>query len=319
MRKAAYGIPWIPVQIVQQFLTTKWELLDYTNHKMKYEDIANKKPEAILAFNPPRELWSLSSVKFLITPGAGVDILPLADIRSSNKSIINCHGNSSTVAEHAWALLLNAARKVIKYHNNIVETKTWPDRSHIGDVSVDLQGKTIGILGYGAIGKKLHKFADAFDMEVVIFRNRPDEGQYHSDELITKAVDLDFLILASPLTDQTRGIISQKIIEELPSHCIFVNIARGALIDEEALFDALREGNIRAAALDVWINSPYNKNSPGIPPSEFSLVPNLIISPHRAWVSKDSYGEVAKQIAHELDLIAKDIQSDNIFDFDLGY
>ena len=98
-----------------------------------------------------------------------------------------------------------------------------------------------------------------------------------------------------------------------------MNIARGELIDEEALFDALREGKIHSYASDVWIDTPLQNKDKGIKPIDLIEIPNLIISPHRAWVSNESHMKVAMQIALELDNIAKGVESSNIVDPLLEY
>ncbi|OLS28931.1 MAG: Glycerate dehydrogenase [Candidatus Heimdallarchaeota archaeon LC_2] len=317
----AYGISWIPVSLIQSFMKSEWNFLDYTRRQLTYEEVNLKKPKVIISFRaPPNQLLDTGNVKWVISPGAGIDNISLDEIRKNKITLINNHANSSTVAEQAWALLLNAAKKINKYDTIVRSQGLWPDRSsQIKDVNTELKNKTIGILGYGPIAQKIEKYANAFAMEHIIFRRNPTQTQFHFTKLLDEAENLDVLILACPLTPETKEIISEDIIENLPAHCILVNIARGELIDEEAVFDALREGKIHSYASDVWKNSPVIKNEKGTKPIELIEVPNLIISPHRAWISNESHIKVAEQIAFELDSIAKGIKSSNIVDLSLEY
>lgn len=315
---AAYGIAWIPVSMVESFLTTEWTILDFTRRQMSYNDVIAKKPLVLISFNPPKHLLEAESIKWIISPGAGVDNLPVRNILSSGKIIINSHANSSSVAEQAWGLLLAACKKITKYDNIIRLQGTWPDRSsQIKDLSSDLTNKTIGILGYGPVGQLIEKYSLAFSMNPIVFTRSPSKDKFQYTDLITKADELDFIVVAAPLTKETKMLINQEIINNLPSHCILVNIARGEIVDEIAIFEALREGLISYYSSDVWTNSPVLKSESGTPPEELIDIPNLVLSPHRAWVSKDSYARVAQQIAIELDNITKGIKSENLVNVSL--
>lgn len=320
MNVAACGIPWIPVNLIESFLKTKWKLIDYTSSKTSYEDVVKEEPIAVLSFSPPEEIRSAESIKWILSPGAGIDGLPISRIKEAGQKVINSHANAVAVAEQAWALLLSTSKQITKYDSQIRSMQKWPSPTQIRDVNNDLFDKTIGIVGYGAIGKVLETYAEIFGMEPVIFRKHPDETQYHISDLIEAASELDYLILACPLTEENRGMVSTKLLEALPSHAILVNIARGELVVEEDLFDALREGIIRGAGIDVWKNNPYRPDSQeGTPPEELIEVPNLVISPHRAWVSKKSFANTAKQLAIELDLIANNKESSHLVDLNRGY
>lgn len=319
MKTAVYGVNWIPVSLIKSFLKTDWNLIDITRNQMPYEEAIRENPMVIISFSPPDEILAHESIKWILTPGAGVDNMDLEKIRESGQKIVNCHANSSAVAEHAWAMLMAVARKIVKYHNLVEQKGEWPGTSHIKDLNTDLKGKNIGILGYGAIGKKLERYALAFEMNPMIFRLNPDEGQFFETELKEKASDIEVLMVACPLTEKTKELVSDEIFSLLPGQAIIVNVARGGVIDEKAMITALKEGKIRAAGIDTWQNSPYQPQSDGIKPSEFVYTTNLTISPHRAWVSPESFGLVAQQIAKELDLIAQSKTPTSLVDFDSKY
>lgn len=315
---AAYGIPWIPLNLVKAFLKTNWDFLEYSSHKIEYEDVIKKNPLVLLAFRPPQKIIQHDSIKYLITPGAGIDHLNLEYLKERGIKLINCHANSKTVAEHGWALLLAASKNIIKYHNCVKNQSKWPDRGHIYDLNVDLSEKNIGIIGYGNVGKQIEKYAQAFGMESLIFRLNPDEGQYNYYELEDKTSDLDFLIISCPLTEKTKSLVGKNIIAALPSHCILINIARGEILDEKAAFDALENGELRALAIDTWQESGTDESA-SVKIADFIDIDGLTVSPHRAWVSKESYAKVAEQLAFELDLIAKNKLSENLIDFERSY
>ncbi len=319
MRSAAFGVAWLPVEILESFLKTKWKIYDYTNRKMRYDDVKKKNPEVLISFSPPEELINHSSIKYIVSSGAGVDAVNTELIKANNQILISTHGNAETVSEHAWAMLMHIQRKLGKYDRLVRERMDWPSSNQIYDYSTDLSGKTIGILGYGNIAKNIERYATAFGMEIRIFRNNALEGQFFDYELIDNADELDVLMIAAPLTSKTRGLVSERIIHRMPSHSVLVNVGRGAIIDENALFNALRDGELRAAAIDTWQNSPYSKGELGNKPEKFVDIPNLLISPHRAWVSKKSIVETLRGIAVELDKIARNEKSDNIHNFEDEY
>ena len=190
---------------------------------------------------------------------------------------ISGDANSQAVSEHAFALLMAAARNLV-VANRIVQSNSW-DRN--GVVAVELHRKTLGIIGLGRIGNRLARQASGFDMKVLVY------DPYASDEAIRTAgairVELqdllsraDFISLHVPLTDETRHIIGRAELERMKPSAILANTARGELIDEQALYDALVSGSIAGAGLDVFEEEP--------PPENHSLLglDNVVCSPHVA-------------------------------------
>jgi len=148
----------------------------------------------------------------------------------------------------------------------------------------ELHGKTMGIVGYGRIGQLTAERAKAFGMKVIALRKRPElshgdhniDATYTPDQLERLMGESDFVVCAAPLTPDTEGLISAKVIAAMKPTGVFVNVGRGAVVDEEALTVALQQKKIRGAALDVFVNEPLPKESP------LWDLDNVLISPHSA-------------------------------------
>ncbi|MFW9970352.1 MAG: NAD(P)-dependent oxidoreductase [Candidatus Odinarchaeota archaeon] len=253
--------------------------------------------DVLIGWRPSNKiLMNATNFKMFINPGAGIQHL-LKVFRDINKErkvlLINGHGNSYFVAQHAVALLLTLMNKIIPHHEWMRQGK-W----RTGDddaISIPLRFKNVGLLGYGAINQKVHRFLSGFDIEFSILRKHWEKQdkqiptktkRYEFSQLNAFLKDIDILIIAVPLTSLTEKLIGKAQLELLGSKGLIVNVSRGEIIDEESLFDALKEKSIQGAAVDVWYN--YNpesdidgKNFPYNFP--FHTLDNIILSPHRGY------------------------------------
>lgn len=144
----------------------------------------------------------------------------------------------------------------------------------------ELAGRRIGVVGYGPIGREVVRLASAFGMEPIVVR-RAEQGDEPCPvrplaDLLEVAADVDVLVVALPLTGETRGIVSRRLLDAMPSHALFVNVGRGELVDQAALTDALVTGTIAGAGLDVTDPEPLPADDP------LWSAPNLIITPHNS-------------------------------------
>ncbi|MCY4402506.1 MAG: D-glycerate dehydrogenase [Candidatus Poribacteria bacterium] len=186
---------------------------------------------------------------------------------------------SDTTADMTWALLLASARNVVPAHNHVQVEKQW----HYYDPNIlwgyDVHHSTIGIVGMGRIGYAVAKRALAFDMKVLYYkRNRRHDWE---EELGIEYTELDHLLNVSdfvtlhvPLTDETTRMIGKAEFDLMKSTAILINIARGPVVDHDALYNALKDGQIAGAALDVTEPEPINTDHPLLD------LDNLIIAPH---------------------------------------
>ena len=255
-------------------------------------------PEAdiIIGWGPKKELLEKAeNLKLFINPGAGVKHL-IELFRVHNKThdvtVINGHGNSYFTAQHAVAMLMALTNKVVQHHNWMAEGR-W----RMGDnesASLPMRDRQIGLLGYGAINQKVHKFLSGFDLDFSICR-RTWEGKPEPAVRVKNTYDIkqlhcfleavDTVMLAVPQTPETEGMIGAKELELLGTNGLLVNVGRGVIVDEEALFTALEHKTIAGAGIDVWYNYRAEEDETGERhPAAFPFhtLDNVILSPHRA-------------------------------------
>ncbi len=218
-------------------------------------------------------IQSSKKLKIIAKHGAGVDNIDVKAASGKRIVVINAAGaNSDAVADLTIGLFLSLARS-IPFADRLVKEGGWPRI-----VGVQLNGKVLGIIGLGEIGKKVAKRASGFDMKVLACDIKKDEAfaqkrgiTYLSlDELLAES---DFISIHIPLTPSTRRLISERELRLMKKEAVLLNISRGDIIDEAALYRVLKEGRIRGAALDVFFNEP-----PGESP--LLKLDNVILTPH---------------------------------------
>ena len=248
----------------------------------------------IVGWRPSRHLLDAAQrLKLFINPGVGVQHLieTFREINQTrNVTLVNGHGNTYFTAQHAVAMLLALTNKIIPHHNWMVEGK-W--RKGDSDAkSIPLRDLNIGLLGYGAVNQKVHRFLSGFDLKFKILKRSwsdkqqlpTESSRYGSGDLDGFLKDTDILIIAVPQTDETIGLIGKDELELLGSQGLLVNISRGPVIDEEALYHALSHGVIAGAAIDVWYNYQPEPDVDGRKfPTRFPFheLDNIVLSPHR--------------------------------------
>ncbi len=275
-------------------------------------------------------------LKLIIIPWTGIDRLNFTLLRKYPVVVANSHGNARTVAEHAIALLLTATKNII-HHDKLLRKGDWGSRfKHMP--SVNIFGKTVGLLGYGAIGIECAKILRGFDVEIIGCRRTIEKSTEEQKKLAEKIYSInelevflnesDIVINSLPLTQDTRDILSKREFEWMKDGVIIVNVGRGATINEEAIYNAVKEGKVFAAGLDPqWKYPPRDKtgerdhtekNYPSnFPIHEFDQV---VLSPHRAADLTEGYErkhwfDVVENILR----IYKGEKPTNIVDLNLSY
>jgi phosphoglycerate dehydrogenase-like enzyme len=230
------------------------------------------------------------ALKLVQVPGHGFDHVNLADASAAGvpvATVASSGAEAHTVAEMAILLAGVASRRVLQGHRAVLEGR-WGALAMLQDGVFELAGKTIGLVGLGRIGREVAKRARAFDMRVIyhdVFRISPEqEGEIGVEfrELDSLLGEADIVSLHAPLTPDTRGLIGERTLALMKPNAILVNTSRGPLVDAPALAKALREGKIRAAAIDVFDPEP--------PPPDLPLyeLDNVVLSPHMAGVTGES-------------------------------
>ncbi len=219
----------------------------------------------------------LPNLKIIAVHGTGVDQVDIEACNKHNVTVTNTPGaNSNAVAELTIGLMISLIRKIPEINEKVRNKNMW-DKARVN--GMELNGKQLGIIGFGQIGKKVANIANTFGMDVYSYD--PNVNEREMSKITTKKVNLDFLITKSdiislhiPLTEATHHIIDKKKLEVMKAGSFIINTARGALIDEIALSVQLEKGNISGAALDILENEPPDPKSPIL------KSPNVIITPH---------------------------------------
>ena len=229
--------------------------------------------------------------------GVGVDNVDVETATRRGIVVLNAPGgNTISTAEHAFSLLLCVARKIPQADANI-RANNWEKKSFEG---VELYNKTLGVIGMGRIGSELSRRAIAFGMRVLAYdpylsatraRGLQVELVDELDELLTSA---DFISLHTPLTTETRHILDANRLSKTKRGVRVINCARGGLIDETALTQALRDGHVAGAALDVFETEPLPADSP------LRSAPNLVVTPHLGASTAEAQESVGIEIAQSI-------------------
>lgn len=239
---------------------------------------------------------------FIQSISAGTDQFPRDALRAAGIRLASAQGgNERAVAEHAIALILAIARQIPEARDNQA-AKRW--RGMVGDISKredELGGKTLAIVGMGRIGSRLATLAKAFDMRVIGVRQDPAKGAGVADRVVGEEALLevlpqaDFVALTCPLTPKTENLIDAKALQAMKPSAYLVNVARGRVVNEPALVEALAQARIAGAALDCVWEEPL--------PATSTLwnVPNLLITPHTA-------GETRRYEDNVIDLLLENLE-----------
>lgn len=270
-----------------------WTVQGYSSQDEVPDDVA---AQAEFVVSPPPVtvdkalIARAPKLRLIQVPGHGFDHINLADAAAAGvpvATIASTGAEAHTVAEMALLLAGAASRRVL-LGDRRVRAGEWGQLQMVQTGIFELAGKTIGLVGLGRIGREVAKRARAFDMRVLFFDvYRPGEEAEREigveyRELDALLAEADIVSLHAPLTPETRGVINDKTLALMKATAVLVNTARGPLVDAHALARALREGIIRAAAIDVFDPEPPAKDNPLLG------LENAVLSPHMAGVTAES-------------------------------
>lgn len=272
----------------------------------KEESVVALAPEADVLFggmNTEKLLAAAKRIKFLQIPWTGVDNLDFGLLARYNATVCNSHSNSTVVAEHALALMMDAAKK-LSYHDRMLRQGNWnrpkPDQSNeISPFSGMISGSKVAIIGFGAIGRKIHSLLKGFNCSFKVFtKDQVNLNDFDTHikvfspgEVSDEIKDVNYVFVCVPLTPETKQLINAEFISAMNTNSILINISRGEVLHESDLFDALKTKSIAFASIDTWFNYP-SKDSPVVFPSakhEYHMLDNLVLSPHRAGFVEGSF------------------------------
>jgi D-3-phosphoglycerate dehydrogenase len=265
-------------------------------------------------------------LKLVQKSGAGVDQIPF-DVLRDDVFVANTSGaNPVPLAEGAVALVLALAKQVVRRHN------LYPQGDDMSRRGIELRGKKAGIIGLGHIGMEVTRFLKAFDMKILAIKRHPKNylknelqldflgGPSELDYLLQES---DFVIITAPLTSETRGMIGERELHLMKSTAYIVNVSRANIIQEKALYRALKEEWIAGAALDVWWpphwwDPAWHPNGQ-TPKHSIWELPNVIASPHNIGSTDISSDAGTRIIAENISRISKGKPPINQVDKNLRY
>ncbi|MCA8916161.1 MAG: hydroxyacid dehydrogenase [Planctomycetes bacterium] len=284
-------------------------------------------PCTVLVCGRPEREWieALPGLQKLVIPFAGLPAATVDVMREfPHVAVHNLHHNAAATAELAITLLLAAAKSVVPI-NAQLRSGDWSARGNMGR-ALQLDGRSALVLGYGAIGRRVARTCTVLGMKVraVTRREHADsEHELHRPEALARLLpQADALVVCLPATTETEGLLGREQLELLPPSAIVVNVARGPIIDEAALFDVLKRRSIFAAGLDVWWNYPQSEQDWGstLPSSQpFHELENVVMSPHRGGHVSDTETQRMLALAELLNAVARGEQVPNQVDLAAGY
>jgi D-3-phosphoglycerate dehydrogenase len=239
---------------------------------------------------------SATSLRVVGRAGVGVDNIDVPAATERGIVVMNApDGNTITTAEHTIALLIALARRVPQA-NSSLKSGRWDRKAFIG---VELQGKTLGVVGMGRIGRTVAARARAFGMKIVAFDPFIAPEQARDSEIELAPLDkvfanADFITIHTPLTVETRGVIGSEAFARMKRGVRIINCARGGLVDEGALHDAIKSGIVAGAALDVFVQEPPPADHPLL------LLDEVIVTPHLGASTAEAQEGVAFTVAEQM-------------------
>ena len=248
-------------------------------------------------------------LKLVQVPGAGLDRVDRAAL-PAGAWLANAYGHETGIAEYVLGAMLALTREFVRL-DTALRAGTWLSQWAVGSppppVWPELAGKTLGIVGYGRIGQGVARRARAFDMEILAIRrdvrsSASDDldllgGPEILDEVLRRS---DYLVLTLPLTDATQGLLGEAQLRAMKRTAVLVNVSRAQIVDAPALYEALAQGRLAAAALDVWYRYPVDASPTPPAPQPFHELPNVLMTPHISGWTEGMLEARAKLIAENI-------------------
>ncbi len=290
------------------------EVLEKAGFEVVYEEYPSeerlielaKDVEAIIVRSKPkvtrRVIEAAPKLRVIGRAGVGLDNIDLDAAKERGIKVVNSPAASSrSVAELVFGLLFAVARK-IAFADRKMREGVWAKKQCMG---IELEGKTMGVIGFGRIGYNVAKIANAFGMRVLLYDPYPNEerarevgGTFASLEDLLK--ESDVVTLHVPLVDATYHLINEERLKLMKPTAILINAARGAVVDNNALVKALQEGWIAGAGLDVYEEEPLPKDHP------LTRLDNVVLTPHIGASTEEAQMRAGVQVAEQIVEILKE-------------
>jgi D-3-phosphoglycerate dehydrogenase len=262
----------------------------------------------VRAMLPPDIFDHAPRLRAVVRHGVGLDMIPMDAANARRIPVANVPGsNTSAVVEYCLAAMLGLRRPLHRIDATLRQTGWGPSRP-LADGAVELSGGVCGIVGVGAIGSRLAMAAAGLGMSVIGLTRRPETLPAGVQAATKEALfaQSDVLVLCCPLTDETRGLASEAMINSMKPGALLINVSRGPVVDTPALLNALRRGHLGGAALDVHDVQPL--------PAESAVfdAPNLLLTPHIAGITDSSMRRMSEGAVANLLALLRGEEAPNI-------
>jgi len=232
------------------------------------------------------EIENSPNLKLIIVHFTGTNNFSLETIKQRGIILANTHAQAHVVAEHAVALALTLMGRIIEFHDDL-KKGIWNRTIESDDMWTSLYGKRVGIIGFGYIGKNIALLLKPFNCHITVFKkSKTEDSTGPADEIST---DLNYVIgnsdvifITLPSSESTKNIISKELLMKMHGKYL-INVGRGDTVNEEGLYESLKQGILAGAALDVWFKYPGKSEGPVMPAEKpFWELPNVVFSPHKS-------------------------------------
>ena len=288
----------VPGEKVTEFLAPEADWLDIRYCAEDDDDAFYRElPEAEVIWHvlrpiSGRDLEKAPRLKLVHKMGAGVNTIDVEAATRLGIAVANMPGaNAASVAEGTVLLMLAALRRLPELDRATREGRGWPSDPTLGETVRDIGGCTVGLVGYGNIAKSVEKIVVAMGAHVLHTSTR-DDGHPGWRSLLDLLAASDIVSLHLPLTDATAGMLDRAALARMKPDAVLVNTSRGAVVDENALVDALRAGPLAAAGLDVFAVEPIPAGNPLLG------LDNVVLTPHVTWYTADT---MRRYLEHAVD------------------
>lgn len=260
--------------------------------------------EVLCAYQVPKNFAYFPKLRWVQLTGAGynhveIEAFKQADVRLSNASLF-----AQPIAEYVLWSMLALGRRLYRFANEFQDSREWPTDAWRSHSASELGGRTVGIVGYGEIGQGIAKLALAFGMRVMATRQSATEPYEENGVTVLPAAQLptllgksDFVVLSLPLSASSHHLIDAGALAQMKRSAYLINIARGAVVDEAAMIDALQRDELAGASLDVFETEPLASSSPLF---ELAKTKNVILTPHISGMTLAYYERMTEHIAENL-------------------
>ncbi|SFP04338.1 Phosphoglycerate dehydrogenase [Cohaesibacter marisflavi] len=287
------------------------DVLSDAEMQSSYEDA-----DVIIGTANSAELPFPKKLRLFQVAGAGSDGVDPSCL-PKGATVCNCYGHDQPISEYVMATILNTRIPIIDA-NARLRQGDWAyqsGRSLHGEIS----GSVIGLVGYGHISQTIAKCAKVFGMKIYVCNRSPVpcgdlvDHYFPIDDLLGFLSDVDFVVSALPLTDQTSGLLNKEAFEAMKSTAFFCNVGRGPVVDEKALYEALKRGKIANAAIDTWYVYPSADNdSPQPSRYAFNELTNLVMTPHMSGWTQGTIDRRRQAMAENINRLATGAQLENV-------